>query len=75
MVLLSFWELWWVLILTENEGFSPEFIYEAPKGLRLKKIWILKILKTKGRDLSRPLLRQPLLLLVPLTSKPTKQST
>jgi hypothetical protein len=33
------------LILIENEGFSPEFIYEAPKGLRLKKNLILKILK------------------------------
>jgi hypothetical protein len=34
----------WILTLTENEGFSPEFIYEAPKGLRLKKNLNLKIL-------------------------------
>jgi len=31
-----------ILTLTENAGFSPAFIYEAPKGLRLKKILILK---------------------------------
>jgi hypothetical protein len=30
--------LTWPLPLTENEGLGPEFIYEAPKGLRLKKI-------------------------------------
>jgi hypothetical protein len=38
------------LTLTENAGFSPAFIYEAPKGLRLNmnlilKIWFLKDFK------------------------------
>jgi hypothetical protein len=53
--------LTWPLTLTENAGFSPAFIYEAPKGLRLNMNLILKILKLLNllKDLKRFTFYQP----------------